>query len=470
MSCTLGAEGEDRFDNKMQGGLGWVSWRGWLSLAVFALQNGLAVLIMRWSKIRQPEPYSSQVAVLMQEFAGKLPVCLVLYSFECGGFVAALRRMAADLRERPKEWLQLGVPALLYTIQNTCLFIGYGHVEPAVGQIVYQSKLLWVALFSLCLLGKRLTSTQWLALFVLALGVVAVQTVDSKPRPPAALAPAMEQGPAPPIRAASGPGLGKVHHTPGGHSDHKHGRYLYATHPHEHKATAMARSSLASSGSLPLVEAAPPAPQPEHGAAAAQNPMLGIASLILAAVCTAFASVYFEKMIKSASQPSLWLRNIQLALYSSAIAVVGLLLSPDATLKEKGWMAGFTANTWFCVLWQALGGIIVAVTIKHADNILRGFANALALIIGAFGSYLLFDFHLSFGFICGCAFVIAAIFLYGAGPTSPTELCEHSARALGCALLWQKVPADELSKELPTSGEDIDEAALKRLESADRGS
>ena len=31
----------------------------------------------------------------------------------------------------------------------------------------------------------------------------------------------------------------------------------------------------------------------------------------LAAVCTAFASVYFEKMLKGASKPSLWLRNIQ---------------------------------------------------------------------------------------------------------------------------------------------------------------
>lgn len=44
-----------------------------------------------------------------------------------------------------------------------------------------------------------------------------------------------------------------------------------------------------------------------------QVPSLGLAAFFTAAMCTSFASVYFEKMLKSDSQPSLWLRNIQLA-------------------------------------------------------------------------------------------------------------------------------------------------------------
>ena len=43
----------------------------------------------------------------------------------------------------------------------------------------------------------------------------------------------------------------------------------------------------------------------------AQSPLVGVGALVLAALCTAFASVYFEKMLKGASKPSLWLRNIQ---------------------------------------------------------------------------------------------------------------------------------------------------------------
>lgn len=400
-------------------GLGWVSWRGWLALAVFALQNGLSVLIIRWSKVKNPEPYSSQVAVLAQELVGKVPVCMVLYSIECGGVLAALRSIVDDLKQRPAEWVQLSVPALLYTIQNTCIFVGYGNVEPAIGQIVYQSKILWVALFSLLVLGKKLTSTQWLALFVLALGIVAVQGLDSsssaKPATVVAETPAMH---ADKLVEHAAHASHATHASRTAHAHTVHGPH--ASHAHS-KVSAENKLDAAATSHRMLAAA-----QPEQSAA------LGVGALVLAAVCTAFASVYFEKMLKSASKPSLWLRNIQLALYSSIIAIIGLLASPDPALKERGWMAGFNSfNTWFTVLWQSLGGLIVAVTIKYSDNILRGFAQGLALIIGAFGSYILFDFHLSVAFSVGCALVIAAIFLYGAGPPTPQELCEQMAGACG---------------------------------------
>lgn len=277
----------------MPSGVAWVSWQGWLALATFALQNGLAVLIMRWSKIRQPEPYSSQVAVLMQELAVKLPISLYLYKREMGGIGQAAMAIATDLRERSTEWLQLAVPALLYTIQNTLLYVGYANVEAAIGQITYQSKILWTALFSILILGKKLTPNQWLALVVLAIGVVAVQGVPE---------------------SKAGAKRGRL----------KHG----------------GRGGTAQLG-------------PE------QVPIVGVGALIGAAICTAFASVYFEKMLKGASKPSLWLRNIQLAIYSSAIAAIGLLCSNDEALAQRGWMAGFTVTTWLSVTWQALGGIIV---------------------------------------------------------------------------------------------------------------
>jgi len=263
------------------------------------------------------------------------------------------------VQTRPIEWVQLAVPALLYTIQNTMLYVGFANIEAAIGQVTYQSKILWTALFSVVLLRKKLNLNQWLALVVLALGILAVQAVPSTPAPAPAAKP------------------------------HHRGR--------AHKV---------------------------EDEVAAQNPLLGIGALVLAAVCTSFASVYFEKMLKGASNPSLWLRNIQLALYSSVIACAGLLVASEPAVAAKGWMSGFGPLTWLTLSVQALGGILVAVTIKHADNILRGFAQGLALVIGAFGSYFLFDFHLSLTFLLGVLLVIAAIFLYGAKPTSPQELCE----------------------------------------------
>lgn len=322
-----------------------VKWQGWAALAIFAVQNGAAVLIMRYSKIYGAQ-YSSQVAVFMQEAAIKLPVCMLLYAAECGGFLQSIRAIMTDLKERPTEWAQLAVPALLYTVQNTMLYVGYANVEAAIGQITYQTKILWTALFSVLILGKKLSANQWLALCVLAFGVVAVQIT---PQPAA-------------THASSHTALADKHggkRRGGGHVHDSHGRGLAETN------------------------------------LAAQNPMLGIGALVVAALCTAFASVYFEKMLKGASKPSLWLRNIQLAVYCSIIAAFGVLAKGDEMIDKHGWLYGFNTFTWLSVIWQAGGGILVAVTIKYADNILRGFSQGLALIFGAIGSYFLFNFQIT---------------------------------------------------------------------------
>ena len=66
--------------------------------------------------------------------------------------------------------------------------------------------------------------------------------------------------------------------------------------------------------------------------------------------------------------------------------------------REQGLLHGFGGITWAVVLTQSLGGILVAVCIKFADNILRTFAQTVAVLFGAFGSYFLFDFRITASF------------------------------------------------------------------------
>ena len=93
---------------------------------------------------------------------------------------------------------QLAIPALLYTLQNNMLYVGFTHLEVAVGQVrlpaararacarqqrtlrvseqvMYQTKILFTAICSVLLLGKRLSVNQWLALVILTGGIVLVQ-------------------------------------------------------------------------------------------------------------------------------------------------------------------------------------------------------------------------------------------------------------------------------------------------------
>ena len=74
------------------------------------------------------------------------------------------------------EWLQLGVPALLYTLQNNALFIGLSNLEAAIAHVTYQTKILFTALFSICLLRKELgEKPQWPVLHLWAAAALSAE-------------------------------------------------------------------------------------------------------------------------------------------------------------------------------------------------------------------------------------------------------------------------------------------------------
>jgi len=59
----------------------------------------------------------------------------------------------------------------------------------------------------------------------------------------------------------------------------------------------------------------------------------------------------------------------------------------------------------------------VAMVVKYADNILKGFATSLAIIVSCVASVIFFNFQLSVQFCAGTTLVIMSIFLYGYQPT-----------------------------------------------------
>lgn len=64
------------------------------------------------------------------------------------------------------------------------------------------------------------------------------------------------------------------------------------------------------------------------------------------------------------------------------------------------------------VILQSLGGILVAIVVKYADNILKGFATSAAIVISCIVSVYLFDVTLSLQFLIGTLFVILSIYIY----------------------------------------------------------
>ena len=75
--------------------------------------------------------------------------------------------------------MKVAVPAFVYVVQNNLLYLAVGNLPAATFQVTYQIKLLTTAIFSVTMLGRRLTLRQWFALFVLFVGVAVVQMNNS---------------------------------------------------------------------------------------------------------------------------------------------------------------------------------------------------------------------------------------------------------------------------------------------------
>ncbi|KAH7922090.1 nucleotide-sugar transporter [Leucogyrophana mollusca] len=248
-----------------------------------------------------------------------------------------IRRLGREVFS-PDCW-KLSIPAILYVIQNNLQYVAATNLEAATFQVSYQMKILTTAAFSVLLLRKQLSASQWLALFFLAIGVGIVQ-----------------------IQTGAGD-------------------------------TSKAASSLLFAGT-------------------SMNALKGFLAVVAACFTSGLAGVYFEMVLKN-SQADLWIRNVQLSAFSLLPALVPIIMSRPA---DSGFISSlfenFGAWAWATVAIQVFGGLVTAMVIKYSDNILKGFATSLSIVISFLASVALFDFQITFTFILGSVVVLIATWLY----------------------------------------------------------
>ncbi len=143
--------------------------------------------------------------------------------------------------------------------------------------------------------------------------------------------------------------------------------------------------------------------------------MVGVTAALGVSVCSGFASVYLEKILKG-DKTSLWVRNVQLCIFSIPLQLLAIYQRDWETVNARGWLYGFCLSTWLVVCMFAFGGLLVAVVIRFADNNLKNLAMALAIIISCLASVPLFGFAPNAIFGAGAALVVTSIFLYAYVP------------------------------------------------------
>ena len=299
------------------------------SLVVLTVQNAVLIVSMRYSRTLSGDMFITTTAVFLSESL-KMVTCLVIIFYQRKSFSAYSQHLYESIVLNWQDTLKMSVPAIVYALQNNLQYVAVSNLGAAVFQVTYQMKILTTALFSVLLLGKKLTMLQWLSLVTLFCGVAVVQL----------------------------------------------------------SSEATEKSS-----------------QEQHQ-------IIGLVAVILSCLSSGFAGVYFEKMLKGSSA-SIWLRNVQLGMFGSLSALIGMFVKDCGAIRANGFFFGYTPLVVTVVIQQALGGLIVAVVVKYADNILKGFATSLSIIISCIAAVFLFSFQLTPTFALGAVIVMVAIYLYG---------------------------------------------------------
>lgn len=251
-----------------------------------------------------------------------------------------------------ESW-KLAIPAVIYTIQNTLQYVAVSNLDAATFQVTYQLKILTTAIFSVVMLGRSLSSRKWISLFLLVVGVSIIQAPQAM-GPPAA------------SKDAGSKMWGRAYEK-------------------LHSLSSHAGAELGKrSGTDTAVH---------------MNAKVGLTAVLIACALSGLAGVTFEKILKdssSAKNTSLWVRNCQLSFWSLFPSLfLGVLWKDGHVIAQTGFFAGYNWVVWTAILFQAAGGVIVALVINYADNIAKNFATSISILLSCIASVYFFDFKVT---------------------------------------------------------------------------
>lgn len=133
-----------------------------------------------------------------------------------------------------------------------------------------------------------------------------------------------------------------------------------------------------------------------EGGAHEMSRSVGLIAVIVACAISGLAGVYFEKVLKDSNNVTLWIRNTQLAFWSLFPAFIfGVVFKDGAEIAKNGFFQGYNGVVWTAIMFQAVGGLLVALVVNYADNIAKNFATSISIIISCVASVWLFDFNIT---------------------------------------------------------------------------
>lgn len=143
--------------------------------------------------------------------------------------------------------------------------------------------------------------------------------------------------------------------------------------------------------------------------------IFGYAAVLTEVMLSGFASIYFEKVVKSTTEVvTIWERNFQLGLYSMIMygAIILYENQFSAVIPERKIFSNWSIITMLVSILGAAGGLLVAATLKYADSILKTLAAAGAICMSTVLGHYFLDGPLDLVIAIGAMVVILSIANY----------------------------------------------------------
>src|SRR5436190_22554895 len=302
--------------------------------------------------------YITSTAVFLNEVI-KLAICLTVAMYEISKtvppsmpatslFTAVLAAVFSG-----DSW-KLAIPAALYTLANSLQYIGISNLVAATFQVTYQLKLITTAVFGVALLRRSLPLGKWIALLLILAGVAIVQIPSANP------------------------------------SDLGSHRHLYFPRylPEWHDLGA-ALSLTKRSATYEGIEEDMMLEYP------GLNTPIGLLATFGACLASGLAGVSLEKVLQeSASVTSVWIRNVQLAIYSIFPALfIGVVFVDGEKVARGGFFEGYNWTVWIAIGIQAIGGIVTSFCINRSEDALKNSATGISIVFSSLASVWFFEFN-----------------------------------------------------------------------------
>lgn len=184
------------------------------------------------------------------------------------------------------------------------------------------------------------------------------------------------------------------------------------------------------------------------------NAFVGTAAVLIEVTLSGFASIYFEKVIKTDPlQLSIWERNFQLALGSFPVYLAFIIKDHGG---QAGLFGGWSLIAFLLACLGAAGGLLVALSIKYGDSILKTLATTGAIILSSLLDHVLLGGPLTPSMMIAGAQVIVAIVNYTFDasdniPEAPLERPEGISKTTQRNSSWDDENIALLETEIPGS-------------------